>query len=72
VPADDVDTARVMAEILTEHVQAPGPPIGAEPTVTESSDESLPDLLSSSSSDYDSNDEKAYSNPQRTSACVEF
>jgi len=58
VPADDVDTARVMTEILTEDVQAPGPAIGAEPTATNSSDESLPDLLSSSSSDCDSDDEK--------------
>jgi len=58
VTADDVDTARVMTEILCDDVQAPRPAIGAEPTLTDISDESLPDLLSSSSSDYDSNDEK--------------
>ena len=58
VPADDVYTARVMTEILSEDVQAPGPAIGANPTATNSSHESLPDLLSSSSSDYDSDDEE--------------
>ena len=58
MPADDVDTARVLTDILTEDVQAPGFAIGAEHTVTDSSDESIPHLLSSSSSDYDSDDEK--------------
>ena len=58
MPADDVDTARVMTQILTEDVQALGPAICAEPAATDSSDESLPDLLSSSSSDYDSDNEK--------------
>jgi len=53
VPADDVDKAR-----LTEDVWAPGSAIGAESTVTDSSDESPSDLMSSSSFDYDSDDEK--------------